>query len=129
MRLFFHHGNDPLPRIRHLTMGGVGGLRGYPDSLPGGDRLLLGSVDFRYLLSEGIPHSVFFREGLDAVVFFDTGDAKAGPDDLALRDLKADAGAGISGSGVLSYFGVFVGQSLTDTDLDPRITVRIARDF
>jgi hypothetical protein len=128
-RLFFHHGNDPLPRIRHLTMGGVGGLRGYPDSLPGGDRLVLGSVDFRYLLTEGIPHSVLFREGLDAVVFFDAGDAKAGPDDLTLRDLKADAGVGLSGSGMLSYFGVFVGQSLTDTELDPRFTVRIARDF
>ena len=40
-----------------------------------------------------------------------------------------DAGAGISGSGMVTYFGVFVGQSLTDTDLNPRVTVRIARDF
>lgn len=129
LRLFFHHGKDPLPRIRHLTMGGVGGLRGYPDSLPGGDRLILGSTDFRFLLTEGIPHSVLFRDGLDLVLFFDAGDAKTGPEELTLHDLKADAGVGASGSGLLSYFGVFVGQSLTDTNLDPRVTVRIARDF
>lgn len=128
-RLFFHYGADPLPTIRHLSFGGVGGLRGYPDSIAGGDRVLLGSAEFRYLVTEGIEKSVFFRDGLDIVAFFDTGDAVAAPDDLSSESLKADVGAGVSGSGLLSYLGVFIAQSITDTDLDPRLTVRVTRDF
>jgi|GEM_PF-5969370 len=66
---------------------------------------------------------------MDIVLFCDAGDAKTGPENLTAKDLKADAGVGISGSGLLTYFGVFLAQSLTDTDLDPRLTVRVQRDF
>lgn len=128
-RFFFHYGDDHLPAVRHLTMGGVGGLRGYPDSSFGGDRILLGSVEFRYLLTDELKHSMLFRDGMDLVAFFDVGEAKAGPLDITTGDLKTDAGVGISGSGLLSYFGLFVAQSLTDTELEPRVTVRVSRDF
>ena len=107
-RFFFHSGSDPLPALRILSIGGVGGLRGYPDNISGGGRVLVGSTDFRYLLTEGLAHSVFFRDGMDIVLFCDAGDAKTGPENLTAKDLKADAGVGISGSGLLTYFGVFL---------------------
>jgi hypothetical protein len=129
LRFFFHYGRDPLPELRKLSFGGVGGLRGYPDSLPGGDRIVLGSVDFRYLLFDELKHSIFFRDDMNLVLFFDVGEAKTGPEEFHAGDLKADAGVGVSGTGLLSYFGVFLGKSLTDSELEPRVTVRVSRDF
>jgi len=91
--------------------------------------VFLGSADFRYKVTSGIRHSVFYRDGMELVLFCDTGQAATGPGDLVLRDLDADIGVGVTGSGLLSYLGVFIAKSITDTDLDPRVTVRVEKDF
>ncbi len=117
-----------LPAHRHFTIGGVGTLRGYPDLSDGGTNYILGNVEYRFPF-RGInwkPFRFVFSE-LQAVFFLDTGDAWT--EEWETSNLKTDIGAGISGANIFSYFGLYVAQALEGDGMDPRVIVKIEREF
>jgi outer membrane protein insertion porin family len=127
-RLSFARSGGTPPLHRRFSLGGVGTLRGTHDLSERGTDYLLGNVEYRFPI-RGIdwrPFRMAFG-ALEAVLFFDAGNAWTGP--WHASDLRADAGAGISGANIFSYFGLYIARAIDGSDGSPRITVRMERDF
>ncbi len=120
-------GGDP-PAHRLFTLGGVGTLRGYPDVSDSGANFVLGNVEYRFPVV-GLnwkPLRILFNE-IQGIFFFEAGDAWTG--DWEASNLRTDLGAGISGANIFSYFGLYVAQAIESNPRNPRITVKMERDF
>jgi len=72
-----------------VVLGGMSGLRGYPEDYPG-ENLFLSSLEYRFLLSKRMGgSSSLYIDRLGGALFFDIGDAWT--DDVDI-DLKKDLG-------------------------------------
>jgi outer membrane protein assembly factor BamA len=125
-------GSDVLPAQRFTYLGGPGSLPGFDTLEFGGDRGVLGSVEYTYQLpNTSWSAPVFLLWQLE--VFSNLGNAvsEANRADL-YSDLHWDAGVGVSGVTVLGYLGLFVAQHLSDADgssSGPRVFFRLQRGF
>ncbi len=117
-----------LPAHRLFTLGGVGTLRGYPDVSDSGTNFILGNAEYRFPI-KGLtwkPLRILFNE-IQGIFFFDVGDAWTG--NWETSGLRTNLGAGISGANIFSYFGLYVAQALESDPRNPRVTVKMERDF
>ncbi len=125
-------GTDALPGQRFTYLGGPGSLPGFDTLELGGDRGVLGSVEYTYQLpNTSWSTPVFLLWQLE--VFSNLGNAVGEADRADLySDLHWDAGAGVSGVTVLGYLGLFLAQRLSDADgssSGPRVFFRLQRAF
>ena len=128
LRLSLALSGDGLPRHKQFTIGGVGTLRGYPDLSDSGTNFLLGNVEYRFPVM-GLnwkPLRIIFNE-IQGVLFLDVGDAWREEWDASM--LRTDAGVGISGANIFSYFGLYVAQAIERDWRDPRVTIKMEREF
>lgn len=120
-----------------FQLGGMDGLRGYDRKEVRGASALLGSVEYRFPLKEGLRWSVldnaFSIESLGGVVFFDAGEAWYSSFEEA--SFKKDAGLGVRATvNIGSYFEKVilradVAQAIADDEEEPRFWFGINHAF
>lgn len=125
-------GTDSLPPQRFTYLGGAGSLPGFDTLRLGGDRGVLGGLEYTYQLpTTSWSAPVFLLWQLE--VFSNVGNAVTRAERARLySDLHWDAGAGVSGVTVLGYLGLFVAQPLSHFDEPsdgPRAFFRLQRTF
>jgi len=128
IRLLTALGGKNLPPHKWFTIGGVGTLRGYPDLSETGSDLLLGNIEYRFPI-RGLhwkPLRLVFNE-IQGICFVDAADAWS--KQWKLSGLRTDAGFGVSGANIFSYFGLYAAQALERSWRHPRVTVRLERNF
>ncbi|OGF97838.1 MAG: hypothetical protein A2Z06_03140 [Candidatus Glassbacteria bacterium RBG_16_58_8] len=120
-------GNSP-PAHRRFTIGGVGTLRGFPDLSDAGENFLMGNAEYRCPIRwlTWKPLRLVFNE-IQGLLFFDIGDAWSEGGEAG--QLRSDIGLGISGANIFSYFGLYIAQGLESPWRDPRVTVKMEREF
>lgn len=118
-----------LPSHRFTLLGGLGGLRGFPDFAFQGDGLFVATAEYRHTLP---PHpwiNPFFFE-YNLVLFLEAGsihEPGRGYDNPAV-----DVGIGLGGLNVFSYLGIYLAQKLNrfeDFEDGPRLVIRLDREF
>jgi hypothetical protein len=128
VRLSLGLGSDTLPPHRKFSLGGIGTLRGFPDLSEQGANFLLGNIEYRFPIRtfNWKPLRMLFND-IQGLFFLDAGNAWT--DEWRVSDLKTDIGAGLSGANIFSYFGVYVAQAVGEGDRNPRVTIKMERDF
>ncbi len=128
VRFFGSFGSEHQPLQRGVHVRGAGGLRGFQDDFIPHRGAFVSSVEGRVDLPKFFRKGPLHRERIDLLLFADVGGVHdRGP----VRDMTVDSdiGAGLEGSGIFSYTGVFMAFGLGDEGRTPRVIFRIRKDL
>ncbi len=128
LRLFAALGSESAPPQRGVHIHGVGGLRGYPDDFSPHYRAFLSTIEAIFTLPEPFQVTPLYRDQIRFLLFTDVGGVRSrGPE--GTWTLDGDAGIGLEGSGLTTYSGIFLAIDLDDSEITPRLTFRIRKEY
>lgn len=128
VRFLGSFGSKHAPLQRGVHVHGAGGLRGFPDDFIPHRGAFVSSVEGRLDLPKVFRKGPLHRDRMALLLFADVGGVQ---DRGSVRDMVVDSdiGAGIEGSGIFSYTGVFLAFGLGDEGRTPRVIFRIRKDL